>query len=424
VTLQSSGDPTPLYAQDPLVGANPGLVRIVHPAVGQLQAQWLDGAGHRDWEVDLIDGLTWADPVRTAHVTDSREVPLTHQSVTFQDLTPGHLYCVRVRRGSHKSARLCEAAKAARTSSEQRDPAVGSATTLSAYGQSNRTMMLSFSHEQVHQVVERLLASTGQRETIFVDPARASHYVDEGLEPGTTYCYRAITFNDYGARYSDFDCATTTTNLPDYPFHVVADVDGLTIHLHWDPSWNADDYTVHFVGKRPGYTDHDGDRTTTGTSIDITGYEGHDYCFQVAARNQFGSSLVVEKCGVHVVDDGVTTYLASLVNDVPSTGNILFWNEVWQDAGPQEYLSKVEILGTPGITNYQVRFLPPGTPREACGTSIGVVVQAGGFLQGADLATLYGSSQPALPVTLEACKEEFTPTQEISVIPIVVTTVR
>ena len=430
VTLQTTcGDTTPIFAQDPiLVAGNPGLIRIVHPAPGQLQAQWLDEAGHRHWEVDLIDGLTWATPIGTAHVTDSRPEPLTHQSVTFQGLTPGHLYCIQVRQMDNygaNSARLCEAPKAARTSVEQRDPAVGFASILGgANAPGNKLMYVSFDYGVDGQVVERVTAATGQRETIFATAGQAGTVEDTGLVPGTTYCYRAVTFNAYGARYTDFVCATTKTDLPMSPQHIVADVSGQTINLHWDPAWNADDYKVHFVGKRSGYTDHHGDRTTTGTSISITGYEGDDYCFQVTARNQFGSSGTPEKCDVHVVDDGVTTYWSTLVSDVPYEGYVLYWDTLPHFAGSQEYLTKVEILGTLGVTQYEVQFLVPGTPREACGTNVGVTVQAGGFLQGADLATLYGSAQPPLPVTLEACKVEFIYTPDITDVPIVVTTHR
>jgi len=64
----------------------------------------------------------------------------------------------------------------------------------------------------------------------------------------------------------------------------------------------------------------------------------------------------------------------------------------------------VQVAGN-GFTQYKVHFLPPGASRNDCGDpNVGVVIDAGATLTGADLATLYGANEPATPLTLVGCK--------------------
>ncbi len=42
-------------------------------------------------------------------------------------------------------------------------------------------------------------------------------WMNTGLTPNTTYCYRIKAFNDYGANFSGEKCGTTMAGVPDYP---------------------------------------------------------------------------------------------------------------------------------------------------------------------------------------------------------------
>src|SRR2546430_8009476 len=62
--------------------------------------------------------------------------------------------------------------------------------------------------------IERKTGTDGAFSEIAVTGANITSYVDDGLAPGTLYCYRVLAFNAIGTSApSDEACATTTTLL-------------------------------------------------------------------------------------------------------------------------------------------------------------------------------------------------------------------
>ncbi len=386
-------------AWDPVV-SNIGLITILHPAPGQLLVRWLDTTAGTSWTVRVYDGLS-STILTTASVTDHRVPRPQAQAATITGLTPGRLYCFTVVGSGYGSGKLCEVPRAARTSDADREPsAAASAQLMAVSPASNTSLQLMIANPQPGQMVERIYASSGQRFTWKQDTGSAT-ITDSSLASGVTYCYRLWTYNSFGSRYSDILCGATTMLPPEAPRNLrVTSKSGTQVSIAWDSGRNATDYSVTYTGTRSGYTDHDGSRTVSGTSTTINGFDQFTYCFQVRSRNAYGSSAPIELCGISIDNGGVVSYGAFLTQ--VAAGQTTFSHRVQTGVGPAGRLTSVAVAGN-GFTPYVVQFIPPGQFCEN-NPSGGVIVEPGQTLMGSGLTTLFGSSEPALPVTLFACK--------------------
>jgi hypothetical protein len=180
---------------------------------------------------------------------------------------------------------------------------------------------------------------------------------------------------------------------------------GTTVGLDWDNAAYADSYELHYEGTRPNSTGHSGDKTTSLSGYNFVGYESFTYCFKVRARNAYATSAwSIPLCNVTIADDHLTTYSTLLVHDIPNEGIVLYGHTVDPGLGGPGHLVSVQVAGN-AFTTYRAHFLPPTASRNDCGNpNVGVIVNAGGTLTGADLAKVYGANEPATPLLLVACK--------------------
>ncbi|HRC58331.1 MAG TPA: fibronectin type III domain-containing protein, partial [Kofleriaceae bacterium] len=376
----------------------PEIITITHPAPGQLQVQWIDLGSPSTWEVEGYDGLLGAK-LLTANVQDHRVPRPQKQAATLSSLQAGRLYCFQINRLGNRSRKVCESPRATRTADDQREPRPEAAPQLTAVSPaSNTQLQLSISNPQPGQMVERIPATTGARTTFLQSTAGAGTYVDVGLTPGQTTCYRLWVFNQFGSRYDNVRCGTTTTVAPGAPSNLrVTSKVGREVTVSWDPGLNASSYTVHYRGTRPAYVAHDVSSTTSGLSFHFTGFDQFTYWVEVTAKNAYGSSSTIRLDGIAIDNGGVISYGTALSQ---VDGTTTFSHRVAPGAGAA-YLTSVAVAGN-AFTPYVVRFIPGGS----CETlpSGGISVEPGQVLTGAGLATLYGSSEPATPLTLVACK--------------------
>lgn len=417
ITFETCGTTTPFFVTEPEIDdVAPAIVTITHPEPGTLVVAWLDlRVGEREWSVSLFDGLA-ASPLHTRRVTDSRPEPSIRQASRWQDLDPAKLYCFQVTRRGRGSNRLCASPVAARTGADQRDPRPEVTPSIGPITAENGALRLAITNPQPGQVLEQVTASTLVRRTLAVDASGASTLTSADLTPGQTYCYRLLARTLWGSRYSDLQCATTTTALPGRPSNLrVTDLTATRVALDWDSASNADSYEVAYAGRRTSYQDDDGALGSTSSSITFTassdgfgGYEGYSYCFKVRAKNQFGvSGWTSELCDVRFADDGLTWYPTFLTFDPPPTGEtqVVYTRLVSPGGSPAARLVSVAVAGN-GAIPFTVRFLPPGSTRADCiDVTRGVSIAQGGTLTGGALATLYGAAEPAPPLMLIACKD-------------------
>jgi hypothetical protein len=399
--VTACGRTAPLDAVDPGVPGGPGIVTIEHPAAGALRVIWVDVAGSSEWTVKTsVGGVVTG----VATVRDHRTPPATRQSLTLTGLTPGVPHCFTVSRPGLTSNLLCEAPRAARTARDQRDPRPDVLPRIaSLIVPRNGRIGYTVQNTPPAYAIERVAASTGLRRTIqFLAGFPAGEYygLDYDMVIGETYCYRAWTYNPYGSRYSDFACIVATASAPTRPnnLRLVAQT-GRDLVIGWDFVNNSDSYEMTYLGERQSYVDHDGTKTTTSTTIDLRGFDGFEYCFKVRARNSVGNSDWAELCGIRVVGDGTVSY-GDLLRQV-APGLVTFSHRVDPGVGPAARLTKVSVAGN-GFTPYVVRFISSGDCES--NPSDGVVVAPGAALEAGGMATLYGAAQPALPLTLVACK--------------------
>lgn len=386
---------------DPVVSATTtDIITILHPAPGQLTVRWLDGGTASSWSVNTFDGL--GSLLGTATVSDHRVPQPQAQAVTLSGLTAGRLYCFSVARPGAASRKVCEAPRATRTSDSQREPAAAATSQLMTVSPvSNTSLQLTIVNPQPGQMIERIRATTGARETWQQDATARASLTDTGLSAGQTYCYRLWVFNAYGSRYSDLACATTTASAPATPRNLrVTNQADRDVTIAWDSVPNASEYLVTYNGTRPAYVDHDGSRTTSATSTTITGFDQFTYCFRVRARNAFGTSGQAEVCDVRIDGSGMVSY-GTLLRQV-ATGQTTFSHRVDPGVGPTARLAFVTVAGN-AFTPYEVQFIRPGQACES-NPSGGVLIEPGQTLMGSGLMTLFGSSEPVLPATLFACK--------------------
>jgi hypothetical protein len=405
------GKTTPLLVGEPVVGDQPRKISITHPRPGSLALTFLDQPTVSEWDVFVYDGVSFT-PTRTAHLVDHTTLPagetVRRESYVLDDLEPGRLYCFDVtRNGRGYPQWLCESPSAARSDDAPLDPRPAQTPSISAItAPANSRLAIDIANPQPGQVLERIDAATGVRRDINIDPAGAARFVDINATAGQTFCYRLFVFNTWGARYSDVLCATSTATAPERPRNLhVSGRNGTTVGLDWDNAAYADSYELSYTGKRPHYTGHSGTRTTSLSGYNFVGYESYTYCFKVRAKNAFATSAwSTELCGITIADDHLTTYSTLLVHDIPNEGVVLYGHTVDPGLGGPGHLVSVQVAGN-AFTQYKVHFLPPTASREDCGNpNVGVVINAGATLTGADLTTLYGASEPATPLLLVGCK--------------------
>jgi hypothetical protein len=405
------GRTKPVIVGEPVPGVQAQPVTITHPRAGALNLTWIDKPAVTEWNVLMFDGMSQT-PIGNARIRDHVELPpgttVRHEGYTVENLEPGRLYCFQVTHGYLSYVDwLCESPSAARSSDEPLDPRPEQTPTITAVNAPrNGRLEISIANPQPGQILERIVASDGKRRDINRDDAGSATLVDTNLSGGATYCYRLFVFNQWGARYSNILCGTTSANVPDRPRNLhVAGQSGTTVQLDWDNSANAESYELHYDGTRPHYTDHDGNKSTSSSSYNFEGYESFTYCFKVRAKNGYGSSdWSSELCGVSIADDHLTTYSTALVHDTPPQGIVLYWHNVDPGLGGPGHLVSVQVVGN-GFTPYKVHFLPLDASRNDCGNpSKGVIVDAGNTLTGADMARVYGTNEPATPLTLVGCK--------------------
>lgn len=377
--------------------ATPLIATILHPAPGQLTVTWVDTSSANAWTVNRYDGLSGV-LLSAGSVEDHRVPRPREQAFTFTGLVAGRLYCFRV----GYSNRVCETAREARTADAQREPSAAATPELMAVAPtSNTSLRLTIANPQANQLVEQINASDGARTTWSQDATASSSLELTGLGGGQTYCYRLWTFNQYGSRYSDILCATTTAAAPQAPRNLrVIGKNSRDVTVGWDAALNASSYALTYTGTRPAYVDHDGSRTVFGTSATITGYDQFTYCFRVQAQNAYGSSAPEELCGVVIDSGGVVTYGTALSQ--LGAGSTTFGHRVAPGGGGQARLTAVKVAGN-GFTPYEVLFIRPGF--SCTQNPTGVRVAPGSSLTASGLTTLYGAAEPLLPLDLVACKQ-------------------
>ena len=126
-------------------------------------------------------------------------------------------------------------------------------------------------------------------------PGDTNQYLDEGLQPDTTYQYRVRAFNDWGVYndYSEVAAGTTAGLLPAAPAHLMVFCDGMdAIQVLWtDQSVNEDGFRV----ERRSLPDGTFETAATVAENTMT-YRGEglapgsDYEYRVAAFNSTGDS--------------------------------------------------------------------------------------------------------------------------------------
>jgi hypothetical protein len=412
-----------------LTSYSPVIHTIRHPRPGVLSVLWTNARhSNPELELEIFDGLGGAS-LGSVRITDNRDDRSAPMSTTFEHLQPGKLYCFVLRRSSASySQKLCESPHAERTTVDDRDPRAIDAPAMDRVrAPRNGVLEIVVGSPRPRQLLERLEVSSGRRTSLELDTTGKSTFIDTSslLVDGESYCYRLLVWNDFGSRYSNPACGTTSRNLPARPSNLrVRDQDGLRVDLDWDSALDADDYELHYEGSRPSSGDRDGNKTTSSTGYDFSGLEGYTYCFKVRARNDYGNSdWSNEVCGVHIADDGVTTYSTYLQSAIPDTGYVLYTHTVNPGIGLPARLVKVNVVGS-SLYPYVVQFLPPGSPKEDCGTNKGVIIEPGRDLAGADMAAVFGDSRPSTPVTIWACKLFTRGAPEIGNIPVNVTYAR
>src|SRR5262249_24934607 len=154
---------------------------------------------------------------------------------------------------------------AERTTATQRDPRPQKTPIMCCVTTPrNGQLDIYIDNPQPGQVLERITAASGERRDIQRDATGSTRLTDTDVSDGATYCYRLFVVNQWGARYSNIKCATTTTDPPDWPHNLrVSGRDGTIVGLDWDDAHNADSYELHYDGTRPGYVGRDGNKTTS-----------------------------------------------------------------------------------------------------------------------------------------------------------------
>jgi hypothetical protein len=380
----------------------PDIFAITHPGPGQLTIQWMDGSTQSSWVIEAYDGLSTGTIMFSGNASDNRVPRPQTQAYTLSNLEPGRLYCFRINRAGSKSPKVCESPRAARTADDQREPRPSATPVLAAVVSAGNTRLrLDINNPQPDQMVERISTFNSVR-TTFLKSNASSTITDAELISGRTYCYRIWAFNTFGSRYGDIVCGTTSTDPPLPPTNLrVVSVDTEHLVMAWDAGTNAERYDLEWRGTRSGFGTHDASDWTSGLSLSLFIFEGYNYCVKVRSRNEFGVSAWVERCNITTPDDHLTTYSGRLQQQTATT---TFLHTVSPGSGPPATLVSVVFEGSPVFTQYKVLFQPPGRACPATTTAGAVIVEPGETLSGAGLATLYGAAEPALPLTLVACK--------------------
>jgi hypothetical protein len=396
---------------------------ILHPQAGSLTYSWYSDSTFSNFQVWAMDGFT-NDRVSVVTIRDHRPGPdgVQRGAERFDGLVPGKLYCfgVTLLGNDPPLQRLCGAAFATQTSVDQRGPTLEERPLITSVTPADRNdaLLIEIANRQPNTILERRHGTWRTDVTAM----GTDSIVDYGLTNGDEYCYRLLTFNTWGSRYSDEVCARPTADGPKAPTNVhLASLTGVQARFEWDAPTNANSYDIEYHGRRQSYVSHDGTDSASFPSYTLTGWKGFDYCIKVRAKNEYGTSAWSDElCGVHIPDDGQTSYSPLLEPIVPVTGNVVFVHTVDPGGSPPAHLASVSVLGN-AFTPYQVHFLPPGSSNADCDTSKGVTIDPGSSLAGADIAKVFGSATPATPLTIVACKNIRSGSGSVDPIPVTVT---
>lgn len=159
----------------------------------------------------------------------------------------------------------------------------------------------------------------------------ATTKVIEGLSDGTTYSFKIIAVNANGESASGDFADAKTADVPDAPTNVTATANSTTISNSWSAPTNNNgsaitEYKVYLINSS-GTDVTAQTKTTTNTSVDMTGVASGTYTVKVTAKNAVGESArsaassSVTIAGA-VLLDNTPTILPSTIGDVYVDGTV------------------------------------------------------------------------------------------------------
>jgi len=159
----------------------------------------------------------------------------------------------------------------------------------------------------------------------------ATSKVIEGLSDGTTYSFKIIAVNANGESASGDFADAKTADVPDAPTNVTATVNATTISNSWSAPSNNNgsaitEYKVYLINSS-GTDVTAQTKTTTNTSVDMTGVASGTYTVKVTAKNAVGESTrsaassSVTIAGAALLDN-TPTILPSTIGDIYVDGTV------------------------------------------------------------------------------------------------------
>lgn len=159
----------------------------------------------------------------------------------------------------------------------------------------------------------------------------ATSKVIEGLSDGTTYSFKIIAVNANGESASGDFADAKTADVPDAPTNVTATANSTTISNSWSAPTNNNgsaitEYKVYLINNS-GTDVTAQTKTTTNTSVDMTGVASGTYTVKVTAKNAVGESArsavssSVTIAGAALLDN-TPTILPSTIGDVYVDGTV------------------------------------------------------------------------------------------------------